>query len=102
LGAFGFVLASAISAASTWSCYAVLRCCCPIGAANEIEQAFKKKVKMKIFTYNGDSTVTMSPMDSIRYHKFIMQTGLMSMEPQTGYIRAWVGGVNQKYFQYER
>jgi penicillin-binding protein 1A len=70
-------------------------------SANEIEQAFKKKVKMKIFTYNGDSTVTMSPMDSIRYHKFIMQTGLMSMEPQTGYIRAWVGGVNQKYFQYD-
>ncbi len=70
-------------------------------SANEIEQAFKKKVKMKIFTYNGDSTVTMTPMDSIRYHKFIMQTGLMSMEPQTGYIRAWVGGVNQKYFQYD-
>jgi hypothetical protein len=39
LGAFGFVLGSAISAASTWSCYAVLRCCCPIEAANEIEQA---------------------------------------------------------------
>lgn len=69
--------------------------------SEEIDRAFKKKVKMKIFTYNGDSTVTMSPMDSIRYHKFIMQTGLMSMEPQTGYIRAWVGGVNQKFFQYD-
>ena len=63
-------------------------------SSSDIDQAFKKKVKMKIFTYNGDSTVTMSPMDSIRYHKFIMQTGLMSMEPQTGYIRAWVGGVS--------
>jgi penicillin-binding protein 1A len=70
-------------------------------SSSDIDQAFKKKVKMKIFTYNGDSTVTMSPMDSIRYHKFIMQTGLMSMEPQTGYIRAWVGGVNQKFFQYD-
>lgn len=70
-------------------------------SSDEIDRAFKKKVKMKIFTYNGDSTVTMSPMDSIRYHKFIMQTGLMSMEPQTGYIRAWVGGVNQKFFQYD-
>jgi penicillin-binding protein 1A len=70
-------------------------------SSEEIDRAFKKKVKMKIFTYNGDSTVTMSPMDSIRYHKFIMQTGLMSMEPQTGYIRAWVGGVNQKFFQYD-
>ncbi len=67
----------------------------------EIEQAFKTKVKMKIFTWYGDSTVTMSPMDSIRYHKFFLQTGLMAVEPQTGYIRAWVGGINQKYFQYD-
>jgi len=67
----------------------------------EIEKAFKTKVKMNIFTWNGDSTVTMSPMDSIRYHKFFLQTGLMSIEPQTGYIRAWVGGINQKYFQYD-
>jgi penicillin-binding protein 1A len=43
----------------------------------------------------------MSPMDSIRYHKFFLQTGLMAVEPQTGYIRAWVGGINQKYFQYD-
>ncbi len=67
----------------------------------EIEKAFKTKIKMKIFTWNGDSTVTMSPMDSIRYHKYFLQTGLMAVEPQTGYIRAWVGGINQKYFQYD-
>ncbi|MFM2284784.1 MAG: hypothetical protein RLZZ543_281 [Bacteroidota bacterium] len=67
----------------------------------EIEKAFKTKVKMKIFTWNGDSTVTMSPWDSVRYHKFFLQTGLMSVEPQTGYVRAWVGGINQKYFQYD-
>lgn len=67
----------------------------------EIEAAFKKKVKMKIFTWNSDSTVTMSPWDSIRYHKYILQTGMMSVEPQTGHIKAWVGGINQKYFQYD-
>lgn len=67
----------------------------------DIEKAFRTKVKMKVFTWNGDSTVTMSPMDSIRYHKFFLRTGLMAMEPQTGYVRAWVGGINQKYFKYD-
>jgi penicillin-binding protein 1A len=67
----------------------------------EIERVFKIPVKMKIFTWKGDSTVTMSPWDSIKYHKFFLQTGLMSVEPQSGYIRAWVGGIDQKYFQYD-
>jgi penicillin-binding protein 1A len=67
----------------------------------EIEKAFKTKIKMKVFTWNGDSTVTMSPWDSIRYNKHFLQTGLMSVEPQTGYVRAWVGGINQRYFQYD-
>ena len=67
----------------------------------EIERAFKTKIKMKVFTWNGDSTVTMSPLDSVLYHKFFLQTGLMSVEPQTGYVRAWVGGINQRYFQYD-
>jgi penicillin-binding protein 1A len=67
----------------------------------EIESVFRKKTRMKIFTWNGDSAVTMSPWDSLRYHKFILQTGMMSVEPQTGYIRAWVGGINQRYFQYD-
>jgi penicillin-binding protein 1A len=72
------------------------------GASDEeIEKAFKTKVKMKVFTWNGDSTVTMSPWDSIRYHKYFLQTGLMSVEPQTGYVRAWVGGISQRYFQYD-
>jgi penicillin-binding protein 1A len=43
----------------------------------------------------------MSPMDSIRYYKGFLQTGFMSMEPQTGYIKAWVGGINHKFFQYD-
>jgi len=67
----------------------------------EIEKAFKTPIKMKIFTWNGDSAVTMSPMDSIRYNKYILRTGLMAVEPQTGYIRAWVGGINHSYFKYD-
>jgi penicillin-binding protein 1A len=70
-------------------------------SSDEIEKLFDTKVEMKIFTWNGDSTVTMSPRDSIRYNKYILQTGMMSVEPQSGYIRAWVGGINQKYFQYD-
>lgn len=67
----------------------------------EIEKSFNTKTEMKIFTWNGDSTVTMTPRDSVRYNKYILQTGVMSIEPQTGYVRAWVGGINQKYFQYD-
>ncbi|MEX1189034.1 MAG: transglycosylase domain-containing protein [Bacteroidia bacterium] len=67
----------------------------------EIEKSFNTKVEMKVFTWNGDSTVTMTPRDSIRYNKYILQTGVMSVEPQSGYIRAWVGGINQRYFQYD-
>jgi penicillin-binding protein 1A len=67
----------------------------------EIMEELKKPVKMKIFTWRGDSTVTMSPIDSIRYHKYFLQTGMMAMEPQTGYIRAWVGGINHQYFKYD-
>jgi penicillin-binding protein 1A len=68
---------------------------------SEIERVFNTKIKMEVYTWNGDSTVTMSPLDSIRYHKFFLQTGLVSVEPQTGYVRAWVGGINHRYFQYD-
>lgn len=67
----------------------------------EIKKAFNTKVKMKIFTWNGDSTVTMTPWDSIRYHKFFLQTGFMAMDPQTGYIKAWVGGINHYFYKYD-
>jgi penicillin-binding protein 1A len=67
----------------------------------EIEKAFQTKVEMDIFSWDGDSTVVMSPLDSIRYHKFFLQTGLMAMEPQTGYVRAWVGGIDHDFFQYD-
>ncbi len=67
----------------------------------KIKEIFQKPVKMKVFTWQGDKDTVMSPWDSIRYYKFFLQTGMMSMEPQTGYIRAWVGGINYNHFKYD-
>lgn len=67
----------------------------------EIIASFKVKTKMKIFSWKGEIDTLMTPLDSIRYFKHFLQAGLMSMEPQTGHIKAWVGGVNYKYFQYD-
>mgnify|MGYP000334830889 CR=1 FL=1 len=67
----------------------------------EIKKAFAKKTEMTLFSWKGEVDTTLSPMDSIRYYKMFYQTGFMSMEPQTGYVRAWVGGNNYKYFQYD-
>ena len=67
----------------------------------EIIASFNLKAKMKIFSWNGEIDTLMTPMDSIRYYKHFLQTGVMSMEPQTGHIKAWVGGIDYKYFQYD-
>lgn len=67
----------------------------------EILASFKVKTKMTVFSWKGDRDTIMTPLDSIRYYKHFLQAGLMSMEPQTGQIKAWVGGINYKYFQYD-
>jgi penicillin-binding protein 1A len=67
----------------------------------EIIQNFDIKTPMSIFSWNGEIDTVMSPKDSIRYYKGILQTGFMSMEPQTGHIKAWVGGINHKHFKYD-
>ncbi len=68
----------------------------------QIEKAFNTPVKMKVFSYTrGEIDTTMTPLDSIKYYKYFMQAGLMSMDPQTGFIKAWVGGINHKYFKYD-
>ena len=67
----------------------------------DILKTFKEKTKMTVFTWKGEKDTVMTPMDSIRYYKHFLQSGLMSMEPQTGNIKAWVGGINYKYFQYD-
>ena len=67
----------------------------------DIIASFKQKTKMKVFTWKGERDTVMTPLDSIRYYKHFLQSGLMAMEPQTGNIKAWVGGINYKYFQYD-
>jgi len=67
----------------------------------EIIKTFSEKVKMTVFTWKGERDTIMTPLDSIRYYKHFLQSGLMAMEPQTGSIKAWVGGINYKYFQYD-
>ncbi|MDP4854932.1 MAG: penicillin-binding protein, partial [Schleiferiaceae bacterium] len=64
-------------------------------------EAFKKPVEMKIFAWGGDRDTVLSPWDSIKYMKSIYQAGLLSVEPQTGFIKAWVGGVDFRHFKYD-
>jgi penicillin-binding protein 1A len=67
----------------------------------EIAKVFNTPVKMRVFGWNGEVDTTMSPLDSIRYYKSFLQCGFMAMEPQTGYIKAWVGGINHEHFKYD-
>ncbi|PCI01495.1 MAG: penicillin-binding protein [Flavobacteriaceae bacterium] len=67
----------------------------------EILASFDKKTKMKVFSWKKDIDTIMSPKDSIYYYKHFLRAGLMSIEPQTGHVKAWVGGINYKHFQYD-
>lgn len=69
---------------------------------DDIEKFFRtEKVPMKIFSWKGEIDTLLTPMDSILYYKSILQAGLVSLDPKTGFVRAWVGGNNYKYFQYD-
>ena len=67
----------------------------------EILKNFKTKTSMTVFSWNGDRDTVMSPYDSIKYYKYYFQVGFMSMDPHTGYVKAYVGGPNFKYFKYD-
>ena len=68
---------------------------------DEIIKSFDIKRKMKVFTWHGERDTIMTPRDSIIYYKHFLQTGMMAMEPQTGHVKVWVGGIDYKYFQYD-
>jgi penicillin-binding protein 1A len=57
--------------------------------------------KMRVFSWKGEKDTTLSPMDSLRYYKRILHAGMMTMDPYTGHIKAWVGGINFKFFKYD-
>ncbi|MEM1359276.1 MAG: transglycosylase domain-containing protein [Bacteroidota bacterium] len=70
----------------------------------EVKKVFNEPVKMRVFTYDRatmETDTTMTPLDSVRYHKMILQIGSMSVEPRTGFVRTWVGGSNFKWFQFD-
>lgn len=71
------------------------------GDTAAIWKIMKKPIKMRVFTYNGEKDTTMSPIDSIKYYKHFLHTGFMAMDPHTGYIKAWVGGIDHKHFKYD-
>ena len=71
---------------------------------NEIRASFTEKTEMTVFDWNSETEekdTIMTPLDSIRYYKTFLRAAMMSMEPQTGHVKAWVGGLNYKHFQYD-
>ncbi len=73
-----------------------------VGASSKrIDSIFNAKTEMKVFTWKGAKDTVLSPNDSIRYYKHFLRSGLVSVEPQTGHIKAWVGGINNRYFKYD-
>ena len=70
---------------------------------NTVKKRFDEETKMKVFAYNDKNEVdtVMTPMDSIRYHRMHLQIGSMSVDPVTGHVKSWIGGINHKYFQYD-
>jgi penicillin-binding protein 1A len=64
---------------------------------DSIRLSFEKPVRMSVFSWNGEIDTTMTPLDSIRYYKMFLNASFMSMEPKTGYVKAYVGGIDYKH-----
>ena len=67
----------------------------------EILASFHKPVDMTVYAYHGDIDTIMTPYDSIRYYKSFLRSGFVSMDPRTGYVKAYVGGLDFSHFQYD-
>lgn len=70
-------------------------------SGSDIKRNFETPCAMRVFSWRGERDTTMSPNDSIRYYKAFLHAGLVSIDPQTGFVKAWVGGVNFKHFSYD-
>ncbi len=68
---------------------------------DSIDRVMNRQRKMEVFTWDGKVDTTMSILDSIKHYKMFLQTGFMAMEPSTGYVRAWVGGIDFEHFKYD-
>ena len=74
-----------------------------VGLQDEFEKIFNTKIKMKVFDYSeeGEKEVEMSPLDSVKFHNKHLQAGFLAVEPSSGAIKAWVGGIGYKYFKFD-
>lgn len=68
---------------------------------SEIEKEFNTPIKMKIFNWDGEKEVTMSPRDSIKHYAHFLETGVVSIDPTNGHVKVWVGGIDYKHFKYD-
>jgi len=73
----------------------------PVVPEDSIPIIFEQPVPMRVFSWKGDLDTVMSPLDSIRWYKSFLQTGVLSVDPHTGFVKAWVGGVDYKHFKYD-
>ncbi|MEQ9659909.1 transglycosylase domain-containing protein [Fulvivirga sp.] len=72
------------------------------GAGNDsIKIVMNLPRKMTVFSWEGEIDTVLSPLDSVKYYKHFLHTGMMTMDPHSGHIKAWVGGINHKYFKYD-
>ena len=69
----------------------------------DVKETFEKPTKMKVFTYNEqmEKDTVMTPLEAIKYNRMFLQIGSMAVDPITGHVKAWVGGINHKYFKYD-
>ncbi len=67
----------------------------------KVWEELRRPIKMTVFTWDGDKDTTLSPMDSLNYYKRILNCGMMAMDPTNGHVKAWVGGINYKYFKFD-
>jgi penicillin-binding protein 1A len=73
----------------------------PVVKEEDVPKVFDTPVPMRVFSWKGDIDTVMSPLDSIRYYKSFLHSGLVSLDPRTGFVKAWVGGIDYKHFQYD-
>jgi penicillin-binding protein 1A len=67
----------------------------------KVWEELRRPIKMTVFTYDGDKDTTFSPMDSLNYYKRILNCGMMAMDPMNGHVKAWIGGINYKFFKFD-
>ena len=69
---------------------------------SEIKDDFNTATPMTIFTWRGNVDTVMKPIDSVKYYKMLLRNAMMAMDPQTGHVKAWVGGINYEHFKYDQ